>query len=246
MAGDGLLRIAAQAEKLERPRRVAGQDLDPGAYCRIDVIDTGAGIPDAIRERMFEPFFTTKEKGKGTGLGLSVALGIAQSHKGAIDVRNNAHEGATVSLFLPLGAPVRERQEAGPDPRHAAQTDKAILVVDDEEDYLAMIADCLEMEGYRVLSVSSGSGAVDLFRRRHGEVGAVLLDMIMPGMGGVQTFRTLRRIDPHARVIICSGFSREGKATQLLNDGAAAFLQKPFNLDELRRCLAAVLADADA
>jgi PAS domain S-box-containing protein len=243
MQDGGVLHLSAGRVVLSEPSRIAGQDLKPGAYCCIRAADNGAGIPDNIRERIFEPFFTTKEKGKGTGLGLSVALGIAQSHNGAIDIKSGPGAGTTVSLLLPFGEKYRVEHVRPQNQETPARAPRTVLIVDDNEDYLCMLADSLDMEGFAVITASSGAKAVEIFMDRRREIDVALLDMIMPGMGGSQTFYALREVDPRACIVICSGFSVEGKASQLLNDGAAAFLQKPFGMGELHRCLAAVMAD---
>ena len=189
--------------------------------------------------KIFEPFFTTKEKGKGTGLGLSVALGMIGNHKGHIDVKSKVDRGTTMTVYLPMN----DVEEAPPAEEEAEPLkNKTILIVDDDEDFLMVTQEALEMEKYRTVKAESGRRAIEILELLNGEVNAILLNMTMPGMDGVQTFSKIREMAPNAKVIICSGYGMEEKINALLHNGASDFIQKPFGVKELTDIVESVLS----
>jgi len=204
-----------------------------GSYYRIVIADTGTGMADEIKEHIFTPFFTTKERGKGTGLGLSITLGIVQNHGGAINVDSELGKGTTVEICLPIS----EGQAAAPEGAVAADRQNAVagtvLVVDDDPDFLEMIGETLREKGLDVIPAPGPSKALELYRKHEKKIDAVILDMMMPEMGGEEVFRLLRKINPQVKVVVCSGYSKDGKAGQILSEGADGFLQKPFDSEQL-------------
>jgi two-component system cell cycle sensor histidine kinase/response regulator CckA len=213
--------------------------LNPGRYVRISVTDTGIGMDKATRERVFEPFFTTKEVGRGTGLGLASAYGIIKNHNGIIDVESQKGRGATFRIYLPTSD-----KEIIKDDDAKGQTlrgRETILLVDDEE----MIADIgrrmLEKLGYSVLSADSGKRALALYEAQGERIGLVILDMIMPDMGGSETFDQLKAMDPNVRVLLSSGYSLNGQASQIMRRGCNGFIQKPFNLEKISQKIREIL-----
>src|SRR5439155_16457574 len=196
------------------------------------VTDTGTGMTPEVMDKIFEPFFTTKEQGKGTGLGLATVAGIVRSHGGFVSVYSEPGKGSRFGVYLPAledGAP-----EAPPAERHdlPAGHGELILVIDDEEPILLTARAVLEAHGYRVLTAARGANGVEAYRKS-GEVRAVLLDMMMPGLDGVATLRALLEIDPRARVIAASGLKVAGRVTEAVAAGALAFLQKPYTDGQL-------------
>ncbi|MEJ5358365.1 MAG: ATP-binding protein [Desulfobacterales bacterium] len=238
MAGKGTLTLAT--------RRVAAEEIPfraytvkAGTYVELTVRDTGAGMTPEVRKRIFEPFFTTKKMGRGTGLGLASAYGIVKSHGGYIDVVSAPGEGATFYVYLPAAAApadggVREKSPWAPGRG-------TLLLVDDEAEVLEVTACMLERIGYEVLRAKNGRQAVEIFREQRGRIRLVLLDMVMPEMGGAEVFEALKRIDPGVKVMLATGYSLQGEAGELLSRGCAGFIQKPFDLEELSRRLAAAL-----
>ena len=205
--------------------------IEPGRYVRISVSDTGTGIDPSIQPRIFEPFFTTKEMGRGTGLGLASAYGIVKNHDGAIDLESRVGEGATFYIYLPASNAAADREtEVSKTIARGAGT---ILLVDDEEIVLDVGKDMLESLGYRVLTASGGRQAMAVFGLTHREVDMVILDMIMPDMGGGAVFDRLKTIDPHVKVLLSSGYSLSGQAEEIMSRGCAGFIQKPFSLEQL-------------
>ena len=205
--------------------------VEPGKYVEISVSDTGVGIDKETRERIFEPFFTTKEMGRGTGLGLASVYGIIKSHGGYIDVRSEKEKGTTFTILLPASEkePVMESTA----PADWSKRFGTILLIDDERMILDVGCELLEELGYTVLSAVSGKEALEIFKKNSNKIDLVIMDMIMPGMGGGETFDHLRDINPDIKVLLSSGYSVDGQATKILRRGCNGFIQKPFNLNQL-------------
>ena len=205
--------------------------VESGKYVEISVSDTGVGIDRKTRERIFEPFFTTKEMGRGTGLGLASVYGIIKSHSGYIDVHSEKEKGTTFTIYLPASEKEAVREKSVP----AAMLKGigTILLIDDEKMILDVGRELLEELGYTVLSALSGREALDIFQKNSDKIDLVIMDMIMPGMGGGETFDRLRAINPNIKVLLSSGYSVNGQASKILHRGCDGFIQKPFNLNQL-------------
>jgi len=202
-----------------------------GKYALLEVMDTGVGMDGKTMERIFEPFFTTKAMGKGTGLGLASVYGIVKGHGGYIDVHSEKERGSTFQVYLPAS----ERKIIGEKelPGGIAKGSGRILLVDDEEMILEVGAEMLDKLGYQVLVAGSGAEAVRIYRENRDGIDLVILDVVMPGMGGSETYDQLRRINPAVRVLLSSGYSIDGQAKETLDRGCDGFIQKPFNLQGL-------------
>ena len=210
-------------------------------YVRITLTDTGTGMDDATMQRIFDPFFTTREMGRGTGLGLASAYGIIKNHGGVITVQSELGQGTSFHIYLPASG--KDVSVFEKDPHQLIQGSEAIMVVDDEPLILEIAVEMLETLGYRVVPAGGGQAALDLFQNLHGELDLVILDMIMPGMSGEQTYERLKAIDPSVKVMLSSGYSMSGQAERIIRKGCRDFLQKPFNLGELSRKVRAALDD---
>jgi PAS domain S-box-containing protein len=202
-----------------------------GKYVEISVSDTGVGIDRETRERIFEPFFTTKEMGRGTGLGLASVYGIIKSHGGYIDVCSEKEKGTTFTIYLPASEkePVWDKAV----PAETLKGTGTILLIDDEKMILDVGCELLEELGYTVLSALSGRQAIDIFQKNSDKIDLIIMDMIMPGMNGGETFDRLRNINSNIKVLLSSGYSVNGQATKILRRGCDGFIQKPFNLNQL-------------
>lgn len=234
MAGGGTLTLrTALVTSAEIPFQ--GYAIRPGTYVEITVADTGVGMTPEVRKRIFEPFFTTKKLGRGTGLGLASAYGIVKSHGGYIDVVSAPGQGATFYVYLPAAAGLAAEPERHKRPPAAGRG--TILLVDDEPEVLEVTACMLERLGYEVLRAGSGREAIAIYEGRRADIRLVVLDMIMPEMGGGEVFDALKRIDPAARILLATGYSLQGQAREILDRGCVGFLQKPFDLEELARKL---------
>jgi PAS domain S-box-containing protein len=217
-------------------------DPKPGKYVCLTVTDTSLGMDKGTQERIFEPFFTTNVMGRGTGLGLASVYGIVKSHGGYIEVVSEVGRGTTFTIFLPASKRSTPSAVQLADlPREGTGT---ILLVDDEEIVLETGAKMLERLGYRVIEAGSGMGAINIYKDKMEEIDMVILDMIMPEMDGEKTYETMKEINPNVKVLLASGYSIEGQATEILNRGCDGFIQKPFNLKRLSVKLKEILSPA--
>jgi signal transduction histidine kinase/CheY-like chemotaxis protein len=206
-------------------------DPKPGKYVLLTVTDTGVGMDKETTERVFDPFFTTKEMSRGTGLGLASVYGIIKGHGGYIEVASKKGQGATFSIYLPRSE--REVQEALKTAKSFIQESKTVLLVDDEEIILEVGKELLEGMGYRVLIAKDGKEAVEVYEKDRNEIDIVILDMVMPNMVGGQAYDRLKEINPDIKVLLSSGFSIDGEASEILERGCNGFVQKPFTIKEL-------------
>ena len=230
-------------EKFVRPYH-----LPPGNYIRIDITDNGAGMDEKTIERIFEPFYTTRPMTEGTGLGLASVFGIVKKHKGIITVESRLGRGTTFSLFLPAARILRRPEDAD----QAPQTDSldalergtgTILVVDDEEYILNADKAMLTELGYEVLLANGGRAALRIFEANKARIDLIILDLVMPDMGGEAVYDRIKALQPNVRVILSSGYSIEGQAESILKKGCDGFIQKPYNLSQLARKIKETLAD---
>jgi two-component system, cell cycle sensor histidine kinase and response regulator CckA len=213
--------------------------FEPGNYLRITISDTGIGMDSQTKERIFEPFFTTKEMGRGTGLGLASVYGIIKNHQGIIEVESEKGQGATFTIYLPATGK-KVIKETSPTSEIMTGTE-TILLVDDEETIINVCRDLFESLGYRVLSATTGKEALEIYSQNQSSISLVLLDMIMPGMGGKETFTALKEINPHVKVMLSSGYSLDGPAREIMEQGCKAFIQKPFSLQDLSEKVRTIL-----
>ncbi len=221
---------------------IASHGVQPGRYIRLAVTDTGTGMDPATRRRIFEPFFTTKERGRGTGLGLASVYSIVKNHGGFIDVRSQKNQGATFSVFLPAAnGNAGRRAKAQPQIVPGSET---ILLIDDETIIIDTAGSLLKKLGYQVLTAPDGDAALARYRAQRTTIDLVILDLIMPGMSGQQIFEAIRAIDPHQKILLASGYSRNQHAQALIDQGGNGFIQKPFSLNDLSAVVRRVLDDA--
>jgi len=219
-----------------------GYTVKPGSYVMLTVGDTGVGMDKDVITRIFDPFFTTKKMGRGTGLGLASAYGIVKSHNGYIDVTSEKDQGSVFYIYLPAS---EQRPQAVPEPRRKPEGGiGTILLVDDEDSVMEVTAQMIERLGYTVIRARSGREAIERFRENYDRVSLVLLDMIMPEMGGGEVFDELKRISRHVKVLLASGYSMQGQAREIINRGCIGFIQKPFNMEDLSSKLKSVLPPA--
>ncbi|MBM4271091.1 MAG: PAS domain S-box protein [Deltaproteobacteria bacterium] len=238
MPGGGKIFVETTNVKLDG-ELVKPYGVREGRYVSLSVKDTGVGMDARTQERIFEPFFTTKEMSRGTGLGLASAYGIIKNHQGIITVDSEVGEGSTFTIYLPVSEQRVESEEeiVG----KTVRGKETILLVDDEETVLEVTVKLLEVLGYRVLVARTGHEAVEVYRFLRNEIDLVILDMIMPGMGGEATFDILKFISPKVKVLLSSGYSVEGDSEKMLERGCHGFVQKPYNLEALSKKVREVL-----
>ena len=215
--------------------------LKPGIYCVISVTDTGVGIARDKLSRIFEPFFTDKPDGKGTGLGLAMVYGVATSHGGTVTVYSEVGIGTVFKVYLPL-SPAIAFDMAAPMAQRPISGKGTVLVVDDEAIVRNLAKAMLEQLGYSVLVAEDGVAAVDAYRERGDTIDLVILDMIMPNMGGRECLEHLQQLNPGVKVIISTGYSHDTIANRMSGQQSYGFLQKPYRLQELSEIVATTLA----
>jgi len=214
-------------------------EIVPGSYVRILVTDTGVGMDRDIQHRIFEPFFTTKAVGRGTGLGLASAYGIIKNHNGIINVYSEKGHGTTFKIYLPASD-----KTVPPEKDHTQillKGSETILLVDDEEMVVDIGKEILEKLGYDVFTALEGTEAIRLLKKYKNEIDLVILDMIMPDMGGGETFDHLKACKADVKVLLSSGYSIDGQATEILDRGCKGFIQKPFSLRQLSHKIREIL-----
>ncbi len=237
-------RISLKVENTIIDAHYTGMNIEaePGSYLKIEVEDTGDGIPQEIICKLFDPFFTTKEVGKGTGLGLSTSMAIIKGHRGLISAYSEPGKGACFRIYLPASGeefPSPQQHQEATLPRGNGET---VLVVDDEASICQATQQTLERHGYNVLIASDGSEAIAVYLMHGDEITVVLMDMMMPVMDGLETIRVLRRLRPGLRIIGVSGINSPGKVAKAVNAGANHFLPKPYTTSTLLRCIQETLA----
>ena len=210
-----------------------------GDYVLLKVKDTGMGMDQKTMVRIFEPFFTTKELGRGSGLGLASAYGIIKGHGGYIDVESKKGQGATFNIYFPASEKsIRKTSEIS---ERIMKGNETILLVDDEALVIDVGVQLLGKLGYTVIEAKSGRDAIRIFKEQNHTIDMLILDMVMPNMGGGEVFDQIKRIDPKVKVLLSSGYSVNGQATEILKRGCEGFIQKPFNMEDLAKKIREVL-----
>jgi signal transduction histidine kinase len=225
---------------------IATRDAAEGGARRVvlEVSDNGPGIPAELRDRVFEPYFTTKDQGpeRGTGLGLATVYGIVERHGGAVELGPGiGGRGVGLRITLPA-SPQPARAMPGRVVSDVPRGSGAVLVVDDDTLVRNALCAALASLGYDPIEAASGVEAIEIYRARRSTIRAVVLDMIMPGMGGHATYRALREIDPGVAVLLMSGYAVDADVSAGLALGVRGFLSKPCSMPELGRAVAGVLA----
>jgi signal transduction histidine kinase/CheY-like chemotaxis protein len=211
----------------------------PGNYVLLTITDTGTGMDNKTIERIFDPFFTTKGMSKGTGLGLASVYGIVKAHGGYIDVDSQKGHGTTFSIYLPASdiEGTKEKELV----TEVLKGKEGILLVDDEDVIIDVGHEILKTLGYEVHVARSGREAIDAYEANQDKIDMVILDMVMPDMGGGEAYDTLKRINPDIKVLLSSGYSLNGQAAEILQRGCNGFIQKPFNVTQLSQKLREIL-----
>jgi CheY-like chemotaxis protein len=211
----------------------------PGNYVLLTITDTGTGMDKKTMERIFDPFFTTKGMGRGTGLGLASVYGIIKAHGGYIDVDSAKGHGTTFSVYLPSSeAADSMKGELSPE---VLRGNEGILLVDDEDVIIDVGQQMLKTLGYQVYVAKSGREAIETYEANNDRIDMVILDMVMPDMGGGEAYDMIKKIDPSIKVLLSSGYSIDGEAAEILRRGCNGFIQKPFDVTQLSHKLREIL-----
>ncbi|CAN7335307.1 response regulator [Bradyrhizobium sp. LjRoot220] len=246
MADGGKLTVRTSNVTTDEAAQLSYKGMPAADYVRIDVSDTGTGIPTEIVDKIFEPFFSTKEVGKGTGLGLSTVYGIVKQTGGFVYVDSKAGEGTSFRIFLPRHRP---ELEAAPEPQAvngakeaAAEAPKpqadltgqgTILLVEDEDGLRSLNARGLRSRGYSVIEAANGLEAMEALEEKNGAVDLVVSDVVMPEMDGPTLLKEMRQRNPNLKIIFVSGYAEEAFDKSLPENEQFAFLAKPFALSAL-------------
>ncbi|MGM0453054.1 MAG: PAS domain-containing hybrid sensor histidine kinase/response regulator [Thermodesulfobacteriota bacterium] len=239
MPEGGCLYVSTGHERLWSHRTLP-HDAAPGDYVKISITDTGEGMEERVRRRVFEPFFTTREMGRGTGLGLASAYGIIRNHHGFITVYSEPGKGTTFNIYLPASRKTPAAEKSGED--QIVSGKGTVLLVDDESMIVEVGQELIESLGYNVKTAAGGAEAIEVYKAEQEEIDLVILDMIMPGVSGGETFDRLRAINPDAKILLASGYSLNGQAADILERGCNGFIQKPYNLLDLSRKIADIVS----
>jgi PAS domain S-box-containing protein len=240
MPQGGRLTIETSNVELDENYRRQYPYVNPGKYVQITVSDTGSGIDAETQKHIFEPFFTTKEVGKGTGLGLSMVYGIVKQHDGHINVYSEEGHGTTFKIFLPV-VEIAVEKEALAFQLPLRGGTETILVAEDEEALRGLARDVLEGLGYTVLLAKDGAEAVEMYEQNREQIALLLLDVVMPRMGGWEAYERIRGLGGNVPLIFMTGHSSETvqsrfiKQNRLMEEFDAMLLQKPYNVEGLGR-----------
>ncbi len=235
----GTLRIGLKELAVSTDEKHGVPELNPGPYLVLTVSDTGAGVPQDIRQRIFEPYFTTRFDGIGTGMELAVVHGIVKRHGGVITLESDGTSGSTFRVYLPVirsALPVRDEQDTA-----APTGTESILLIDDEKLLTDMGTQMLERLGYRVDATNSSVEALERFKRQPMDYDLVITDMTMPHITGDNLARELMAARPDIPIILCTGFNESITPSISASIGIRAFLMKPLKLHALAATIRQVL-----
>ena len=241
MPTGGIFTIQTQNKQLDltdphRPK----VGLPDGSYVSLSLRDTGTGMPPEVQQHIFDPFFTTKGPGKGTGLGLSVVINIIRNFGGDLRVESTPGKGTLFEVFFPATNKPLPKPDVAPQPV-ARGGGECILIAEDEEVIREMAKLGLEEKGYTVLTAADGAAALSLYRQEWQRIDLAVLDMVMPRISGYELMAGMRQINPDVRVIVSSGYSHDLEGKRMLEHGCLAYLQKPYNTDQLCQIIRNVL-----
>jgi len=227
-------KIVSQLQLADRPFKVK-----PGNYVRLTFRDTGIGMDEETIEHIFEPFFTTKGLVKGTGLGLASVYGIIKAHGGFIEAKSVKGEGASFIIHLPVST--QNVISKSPEDQEIAYGKETILLVDDEKIVLETSERLLCYLGYSVIKAQGGREAIEIFSKNRDRIDLVILDLVMPEIGGDLAFEMLVKIKKDVKVIISTGYSIDSKVQEVIDRGCRGYIQKPFDIKELSSKIRGVL-----
>jgi signal transduction histidine kinase len=232
MPQGGVLTLRATNRSLDEGSAAPFPGIKAGDYLRLEVSDTGTGIPAAILEKIWEPFFTTKEKGHGTGLGLATVRGIVKEHGGSITLQSRPGQGTTFQVLLPATRGSESTPGAAAAAARPRGQGELLLVVDDDASVREVTGATLSAHGYRVQSAADGTEAVALFAMRSLEFRIVITDLDMPNLNGAALTKVVSALNPAIRVLLVSG-STNVSDPRRQPPSSGRFLSKPFTADAL-------------
>jgi CheY-like chemotaxis protein len=230
MPDGGILSFKTEEIFLDDKYCSANPCYKTGNYVLLSVTDSGFGMNKEVLDHIFEPFFTTKQKGKGTGLGLSMVYGIVKDHGGNITCASLPEKGTTFKIFFPVTALTYKNESDCKSASLIRGSNQTILLVDDEETNRELGKEILEGFGYKTITASDGESALECYIKNRDNIDLIILDLIMPGMGGSICLKKILEFDPSARIIIASGCSSDQPVSDTLKHAAKDFISKPYNM----------------
>jgi PAS domain S-box-containing protein len=235
MPGGGQLIFETAAVDLDGSTHTASRlNASPGRYLCISITDNGIGMDEETAKHVFEPFFTTKKAVNNTGMGLAAVYGTMESHGGIVDLESEVGRGTTLNVYLPVvEAASNPLKSAGGITKSVPATNIHILLVDDEELVRKVCNRMLHRLGYKVTTAGSGRQGIEYYRKSWKSIDLVIIDMVMPDLSGLETYREMREINPGIKSILSSGYSIDSPAQEALDEGVRSFIQKPFDVNEL-------------
>jgi two-component system, cell cycle sensor histidine kinase and response regulator CckA len=240
MPGGGHLLIKTEATAIDGEALAAYPELTAGPYLALTVADTGCGMSGEVLEHAFDPFFTTKDVGKGTGLGLASVYGVITQHRGTVRVTSEPGAGTSFRILLPVvNRPITAARPTHLGPH--ARDGETILLAEDEPLVRDLMVRTLEHAGYRTICVSDGEEALAAFQSLHSQISLVMLDLVMPRLGGREVYGQMRAIDPQVKVIFTSAYDLETAHLGIVEDEHLRFVQKPCDAPVLLHVLREVL-----
>jgi PAS domain S-box-containing protein len=236
----GVLEVSLNEVTIKASEIVTDNELTPGPYLKLTIRDTGKGIAPEIMDRIFEPYFTTKELGRGTGLGLSVIHGLIKSHKGAIVCTSIPHQGSTFDVFFPMIESIKTEETAAAERPIPGGTER-ILFIDDEPLIAETTERLLHSRGYRVVSNTDSTEALEMFRKDPQGFDLVITDMTMPGMTGEKLAREIIAIRNDIPIILVTGYNEHISEAKAKAIGIREFIIKPLKMRKLAEIIRKVL-----
>lgn len=234
MGDQGALTIKTGNVVLDEDYCKTHMGVKPAGYVLLSVSDSGHGMDRETIEHIFEPFFTTKGEGKGTGLGLSTVYGIVKRHNGSIECESELGRGTTFKIYFPAITTLEKANEGKIPETTTRGGTESVLLVDDEDSVLLVVARILRKAGYTVFTASGGEDALALFKRELGRISLVILDILMPGMGGHECLDALQKIDPKVKVILATGAPVISQLPGLApKNGSSTLINKPYDMTTL-------------
>jgi len=244
MPDGGMIKISTQNKILTTHQHAVGNIIPPGKYVVLEVTDNGCGMSPEVKAKIFDPFFTTKEQGKGTGLGLAMVYGIIRNHDGYIQVESSPGIGTTFTIYLPaVDITTQSPKDSEIFISHTKKNGKpiGILAIDDESAILELTRDILTEYNYKVFTATTGEEGLKILKTYKNDIDIILLDIMMPGMGGKETLFNIKKQYPDIPILLVTGFAADKLAQELLRKGAAGILLKPYRQSQLLRAINNIL-----
>jgi CheY-like chemotaxis protein len=240
MPRGGVLTISTSQVSLDARFCRSHEWAKPGEYILLEVVDTGTGMDQETLQHIYEPFFTTKETGKGTGLGLATVYGIVRQHEGMINVKSRLDQGTTFSVYLPVSGEPATQVQPETETTTGGGTE-TILLAEDDEMVRTLATNILQRAGYTVHTANNGIEAVQQFKTHNSKIDLVILDVVMPGMGGRQAYEQMLTLRPDLQALFASGYSESAIDTNFVLNEGLTLLQKPFAPSDLLLAVRGIL-----